>query len=237
MDTIELIRLSSEGDRQAREQLVTQNAGLVWSMVRRFLGRGYEAEDLFQIGTIGLIKAIDKFDISFDVKFSTYAVPMINGEIKRFLRDDGMIKVSRTLKENNSRLRAAGERLALELGRDATLEEIAADTGMSMEDIVLAMEACTEVESLSKPINRSDGTESTLAEKIPGTEDMTEQIVNHMVMRQVLAFLKEEERDFIRMRYFENKTQTEIAGILGVSQVQVSRTEKKILGRMRAFLA
>ncbi len=237
MDTIELIRLSSEGDRQAREQLITQNAGLVWSMVRRFLGRGYEAEDLFQIGTIGLIKAIDKFDVSFDVKFSTYAVPMITGEIKRFLRDDGMIKVSRTLKENNSRLRAAGERLALELGRDATLEEIAADTGMSMEDIVLAMEACTEVESLSKPINRSDGTESTLAEKIPGTEDMTEQIVNHMVMRQVLASLKEEERDFIRMRYFENKTQTEIAGILGVSQVQVSRTEKKILGRMRAFLA
>ncbi len=237
MDTIELIRLSAAGDRQAREQLITQNAGLVWSMVRRFLGRGYEAEDLFQIGTIGLIKAIDKFDISFDVKFSTYAVPMITGEIKRFLRDDGMIKVSRTLKENNSRLRAAGERLALELGRDATLEEIAADTGLSMEDIVLAMEACTEVESLSKPISRSDGTESTLAEKIPGTEDVTEQIVNHMVMQQVLASLREEERDFIRMRYYENKTQTEIAGILGVSQVQVSRTEKKILGRMRAFLA
>lgn len=237
MDTIGLIRLSQEGDMQAREQLITENVGLVWSMVRRFLGRGCEAEDLFQIGTIGLIKAIDKFDVSFDVKFSTYAVPMITGEIKRFLRDDGMIKVSRTLKENNSRLRAAGERLALELGRDATLEEIAADTGMSMEDIVLALEACTEVESLSKPINHNDGTESTLAEKIPGTEDMTEQIVNHMMMRQVLASLKEEEREFIRMRYYENKTQTEIAGILGVSQVQVSRTEKKILGRMRAFLA
>jgi len=237
LDTIELIRLSAAGDRQAREQLITQNAGLVWSMVRRFLGRGYEAEDLFQIGTIGLMKAIDKFDVSFDVKFSTYAVPMITGEIKRFLRDDGMIKVSRTLKENNSKLRAAGERLSLKFGRDATLEEIAADTGMSMEDIVLAMEACTEVESLSKPISRSDGTESTLAEKIPGTEDMTEQIVNHMVMQQVLASLKEEERNFIRMRYFENKTQTEMAGILGVSQVQVSRTEKKILGRMRAFLA
>lgn len=236
MDTIELIRLSAGGDKQAREQLITQNAGLVWSMVRRFLGRGYEAEDLFQIGTIGLIKAIDKFDVSFDVKFSTYAVPMITGEIKRFLRDDGMIKVSRTLKENNSRLRAVGERLSIELGRDATIDEIAAETGMSMEDIVLAMEACTEVESLSKPISRSDGTESTLAEKIPGTEDVTEQIVNHMVMQQVLAALKEEEREFIRMRYFENKTQTEMAGILGVSQVQVSRTEKKILTRMRAFL-
>ena len=126
METIGLIRLSQEGDKQAREQLITENTGLVWSMVRRFLGRGCEAEDLFQIGTIGLIKAIDKFDVTFDVKFSTYAVPMITGEIKRFLRDDGMIKVSRTLKENNMKLRAAGERLSVRLGREATLEEISA---------------------------------------------------------------------------------------------------------------
>ena len=133
-------------------------------------------------------------------------------------------------------MRAAEERLALELGRDATLAEIAADTGMSLEDIVLAMEACTEVESLWKPINHSDGTESILAEKIPGTEDMTEQIVNHLVMKQALSSLKEEERDFIRMRYYESKTQTEMAEILGVSQVQISRMEKKILGRMRALL-
>ena len=186
MDTIGLIRLSQEGDRKAREQLITENTGLVWSMVRRFLGRGCEAEDLFQIGTIGLIKAIDKFDVTFDVKFSTYAVPMITGEIKRFLRDDGMIKVSRTLKENNMKLRAAGERLSVTLGRDATLEEIALDTGLSMEEIVLAMEACTEVESLSKPVNRPDGSESTLGERIPGDMDATEQIVNHMVMEQLL---------------------------------------------------
>ena len=237
MDTIGLIRLSQAGDRQAREQLITENVGLVWSMVRRFLGRGCEAEDLFQIGTIGLIKAIDKFDVSFDVKFSTYAVPMISGEMKRFLRDDGMIKVSRTLKENNMKLRASGERLSLKLGRDATLEEIAEDTGLSMEDIVLAMEACTEVESLSKPVNRGDGTEGTLAERIPGNEDATEQIVNHLVMKQLLQELKEEERELINLRYFQNKTQTEIAGILGVSQVQVSRLEKKILQRMRALLA
>lgn len=236
MDTIGLIRLSQQGDRQAREQLITENVGLVWSMVRRFLGRGCEAEDLFQIGTIGLIKAIDKFDVTFDVKFSTYAVPMISGEIKRFLRDDGMIKVSRTLKENNMKLRAAGERLSTKLGRDATLEEIAEDTGMSMEDIVLAMEACTEVESLSKPVNRADGSESTLAERIPGEEDATEQIVNHLVMKQLLEALKEEERNLIELRYFQNKTQTEIACILGVSQVQVSRMEKKILQRMRALL-
>lgn len=237
MDTIGLIRLSQEGDRQAREQLITENVGLVWSMVRRFLGRGCEAEDLFQIGTIGLIKAIDKFDVTFDVKFSTYAVPMISGEIKRFLRDDGMIKVSRTLKENNMKLRSAGERLSAKLGRDATLEEIAEDTGMSMEDIVLAMEACTEVESLSKPVNHGDGSESTLGERIPGEEDATEQIVNHLVMKQLLEALQEDERRLIELRYFQNKTQTEIAGIFGVSQVQVSRMEKKILQRMRTLLA
>ncbi len=237
MDTIGLIRLVKEGDVQAREQLVTENVGLVWSMVRRFLGRGCEAEDLFQIGTIGLIKAIDKFDVSFDVKFSTYAVPMITGEIKRFLRDDGMIKVSRTLKENNMKLRAAGERISAVQGRDATLEEIAMDTGLSMEEIVLAMEACTEVESLSKPILRKDGTESTLGERIPGEEDAAEQIINHMVTKQLLDSLKEEERRLIKLRYFENKTQTEIATLLGVSQVQVSRMEKKILQRMRMLLA
>jgi len=237
LDTIGLIRLSQAGDRQAREQLIHENVGLVWSMVRRFLGRGCEAEDLFQIGTIGLIKAIDKFDVTFDVKFSTYAVPMISGEMKRFLRDDGMIKVSRTLKENHMKLRAAGERLSATLGRDATLEEIAMDTGLSMEEIVLAMEACTEVESLSKPVNRPDGSESTLAERIPGEDDATERIVNHLVMKQVLELLKTEERRLIELRYFQNKTQTEIAGILGVSQVQVSRMEKKILQRMRSFLA
>ncbi|MBQ9767593.1 MAG: SigB/SigF/SigG family RNA polymerase sigma factor [Lachnospiraceae bacterium] len=237
MDTIGLIRLSQEGDKQAREQLVTENVGLVWSMVRRFLGRGCEAEDLFQIGTIGLMKAIDKFDVSFDVKFSTYAVPMITGEIKRFLRDDGMIKVSRTLKENHMKLRAAGERLSAELGRDATMEEIAQETGIGMEDLVLAMEACTEVESLSKPVNRADGSESTLGEKLPGEEDGTERIVNHLVTKQLLEALNEEERRLIMLRYFENKTQTEIAGIFGVSQVQISRLEKKILQRMRGFFA
>lgn len=237
MDTIGLIGLSQQGDRQAREQLITENVGLVWSMVRRFLGRGCEAEDLFQIGIIGLIKAIDKFDVTFDVKFSTYAVPMITGEIKRFLRDDGMIKVSRTLKENNMKLRAAEERLSARFGREATLEELALETGLSMEDIVPALEACTEVESLSKPINRPDGSEGTLGERIPGDSDEAEQIVNHMVMKQLLEALQEEERKLIELRYFENKTQTEIAARFGVSQVQISRMEKKILQRMRGLLA
>lgn len=237
MDTIGLIRLSQEGDKQAREQLISENVGLVWSMVRRFTGRGCEADDLFQIGTIGLIKAIDKFDVSFDVKFSTYAVPMISGEIKRFLRDDGMIKVSRSLKENHVKIRASGERLAAKLGREATLEEISEDTGIGMEDLVLAMEACTEVESLSKPVVHGDGSESTLAERVSGDGDQTEDIVNRLVTKQLLESLEDEERRVIMLRYFENKTQTQIAGILGVSQVQVSRLEKKILQKMRGLLA
>lgn len=237
MDTIGLIRLTKEGDKKAREQLIHENVGLVWSMVRRFLGRGCEAEDLFQIGTIGLMKAIDKFDVSFDVKFSTYAVPMISGEIKRFLRDDGMVKVSRTLKENNMKLRAAGERLQAKLGREATLEEIAEETGISMEDLVLAIEACTEVESLSKPVFHTDGSECTLGERLPGEADATEQIINHLVTKQLLESLTEDERRLIRLRYYENKTQTEIAGIFGVSQVQISRLEKKILQRLRSQLA
>lgn len=237
MDTIGLIRLSQEGDSKAREQLITENFGLVWSMVRRFIGRGCEAEDLFQIGTIGLMKAIDKFDVNFDVKFSTYAVPMITGEIRRFLRDDGMIKVSRTLKENNYRLKTAEDQLEKQLGREPTLEEISAETGLAVEEIVLAMEACTEVESLSKPVLHKDGSEGTLAERIGGGENESDQIVNHLMMKQLLSELSKEERKLIGLRYFENKTQAEIAGMLGVSQVQVSRMEKRILERMRSRMA
>ena len=233
MDTLELIKCSQQGDKEAREQVILENVGLVWSIVRRFSGRGCELEDLFQIGSIGLMKAIDKFDLSFDVKFSTYAVPMISGEIKRFLRDDGLVKVSRTMKENNFKLHAAKERLGKELGREATLEEISAETGIGMEDIVLALEACTEVESLSKPVYQKDGSEITLEDKLPDQTDATEQLLNHMLMEQLLAELTEQERSLIEMRYFENKTQTEVAKKLGVSQVQVSRLEKKILLKMR----
>ena len=233
MDTIERLRRAKEGDKHAREQLITENVGLVWSIVRRFLGRGYEAEDLFQIGIIGLIKSIDNFNTSFDVKFSTYAVPMISGEIKRFLRDDSMIKVSRSMKENNYKIKQISEQLCKELGREATLAELAERSSIPMEDIVLALEACTEVESLSKPIYQGDGSEITLAEKIPLKEDKTEQLLNHMVMEQVLATLGDTERRLIEMRYFEEKTQMEVAKCLGISQVQVSRMEKKILLSMR----
>ncbi len=236
MDTLALIAKAKLGDKAARDQVVTENVGLVWSTVRRFLGRGYEADDLFQIGSIGLMKAIDKFDNSFEVKFSTYAVPMIAGEIKRFLRDDGMIKVSRSLKENGWKVRQAMEQLAHQLGRDATLEEIASATELTIEDIVMAMEANIEVESIYKSVYQSDGNEIYLVDKIPESKDENEILLNHMLLEQLMEELNETERELIQMRYFQDKTQMEVAKKLGVSQVQVSRMEKKILIRMRAHL-
>ena len=158
-ETTVLLTQAQAGDREAREVLVEKNLGLVHHIVKRFLGRGYDAEDLFQIGSIGLMKAIDKFDLSYDVKFSTYAVPMIAGEIKRFLRDDGMVKVSRTLKENGFKIRQASEQVSKQLGREATLLEISEITGISTEDIVMAMEANVEVESIYKSVYQSDGNE------------------------------------------------------------------------------
>lgn len=231
-----LIAKSQAGDKEAREILIEKNLGLVHHIVKRFLGRGYEAEDLFQIGSIGLIKAIDKFDLSFDVKFSTYAVPMISGEIKRFLRDDGMVKVSRTLKENGWKVKQAAERIIREQGREATLEEIATLTELTVEDIVMAMEANVEVESIYKSVYQSEGNEIYLVDKLPEKKDANEKLLNHMLLEQLMGELKEEERKLIILRYFQDKTQVEVAKRLGISQVQVSRMEKRILVRMRESL-
>lgn len=228
-----LIARSQAGDKEAREVLIEKNLGLVHHIVKRFLGRGYEAEDLFQIGSIGLMKAIDKFDLSFDVKFSTYAVPMISGEIKRFLRDDGMVKVSRSLKENGWKAKQAAERISYTKGREATLEEIAEETGLSREDIVMALEANVEVESIYKSVYQSDGNEIYLVDRIPEKKDDNEKLLNHMLLEQLIGELGEEERTLIMLRYFQDKTQVEVAKRLGISQVQVSRMEKKILIRMR----
>lgn len=228
-----LIARSQAGDKEAREVLIEKNLGLVHHIVKRFLGRGYEAEDLFQIGSIGLMKAIDKFDLSFDVKFSTYAVPMISGEIKRFLRDDGMVKVSRTLKENGWKAKQAAERISHEKGREATLEEIAEETGLSREEIVMAMEANIEVESIYKSVYQSDGNEIYLVDRLPEKKDDNEKLLNHMLLEQLIGELGETERTIIMLRYFQDKTQVEVAKRLGISQVQVSRMEKKILIRMR----
>lgn len=232
----ELINEAQGGDKAAREELIINNMALVWSIVKRFSNRGYEPQDLFQIGSIGLIKAIDKFDTNFDVKFSTYAVPMISGEIKRFLRDDGMIKMSRSVKENGWKVRRAADLLCFSLGRDPTMEEIAAEAELSVEDVCIALEANVEVESLHKTIYQGDGNEITLEDKLPAGRDESEGVLNHMLMEQLMSCLEEEERKLIILRYFEDKTQTEVAKYLGVSQVQVSRLEKKILMRMRSKL-
>ncbi|MCM1540681.1 MAG: SigB/SigF/SigG family RNA polymerase sigma factor [Blautia sp.] len=247
-ETSVLIARSQAGERDAREVLIEKNLGLVHHIVKRFANRGYDLEDLFQIGTIGLMKAIDKFDLSLGLKFSTYAVPMITGEIKRFLRDDGMVKVSRTIKENGTKVSFARQKLQGILGREPTIQEIAEETGMDREEIVLAMEASIEVESIYSAVYQDDGSEVYLVDKVvrgsssvgssmvgiySSEDNEKEELLNHMLLKQLLDGLEPGERELICMRYFQNKTQMEIASVLGISQVQVSRMEKKILLRMR----
>lgn len=238
-ETSVLIARSQAGESEAREVLIENNLGLVRHIVRRFSGRGYDLEDLFQIGAIGLIKAIDKFDLSLGLKFSTYAVPMITGEIKRFIRDDGPVKVSRTIKENGMKVKLARQRLQAEKGREPTLQEIADQTGLSVEDVVLAMEACVEVESIYSAVYQDDGNEVYLVDKVVQgqsgavgrsavggceSEDREKEgVLNRMLLEQLLDSLKPSDRELICMRYFQNKTQMEIAASLGISQVQVSR--------------
>ena len=236
----ELFAKIRQGDIHARELFINGNLRLVLSVIKRFSSSSENVDDLFQIGCIGLIKAIDKFDLSYEVRFSTYAVPMITGEIKRFLRDDGLIRVSRTLKENGWKVNQAAQKLAHSLGRDATLTEIAEETGLDREAVVLAMEAGVEVESIYKTVYQSDGNEIRLLDKVAsaGTADGWEdeekdRLLDHMLLVQLLGELPEAQQELIRMRYFEDMTQTEVAGRLGISQVQVSRLEKKILLAMR----
>ena len=245
-----LIERSQGGDKKAREVLIEKNLGLVHHIVRRFAGRGYEKEDLFQIGVIGLIKAIDKFDLKLGLQFSTYAVPMITGEIKRFLRDDGPIKVSRSIKENAIKIRTMRQQLQSSLGREPTIQEIAEKTQLTEEEIVMAATATAEVESIYSAVYQDDGSELYLVDRIadagPGNlgnlcGDMVdhekEALLNHMLLKQLLDELEDRERILIRMRYFDNRTQTEVADRLGITQVQVSRLEKKILLRLRRRIA
>ena len=231
--TIALIQKSHDGDEKARIQLVEENVGLIWCVVKSFYGRGVEPDDLFQIGSIGLLKAIDKFDLSFDVKFSTYAVPMISGEIKRFLRDDGMIKVSRSLKELSYKAQVLREQMQERMQRDPTLEELAQELNVEKEDLVMALDSANEVESLYKPVYQKDGNEIALMDRLEEREVQEEKIINRMLLKQLLESLEKEERQLIYLRYFANKTQTEVGKKLGISQVQVSRMEKKILKTLR----
>ena len=233
MDTLQLIERARNGDKEAREQVITENIPLVWSIVRRFACRGQELQDLFQIGSIGLMKAIDKFDNGFDVKFSTYAVPMITGEIKRFLRDDGMIKVSRSLKETAGKVRMAQESLSKQLGREPTIEEIGEELDMEIEDIAMAVSANSEVESLYKTIYQGDGSAIYLIDKLELMSDEEENLLNKIALQRVMDTLDGKDKELIELRYYMNWTQTDIAKKFGISQVQVSRLEKKILKKMR----
>lgn len=231
--TIALIQKSHQGDEEAKAQIVEENTGLIWCVVKRFYNRGAEAEDLFQIGSIGLLKAIDKFDLSYDVKFSTYAVPMISGEIRRFLRDDGMIKVSRSLKELAYKSFQAREELMGILGREPTLDELAENMQVEKEEIVQAMEAGGEVESLYRPIHQKEGSEIRLLDKLEEKERKEEKILDTMLLKQLLETLDGQERTLIYLRYFAEKTQSDVGKILGISQVQVSRMEKRIIENLR----
>lgn len=235
-EILALIGRAHQGDKRAREILTENNMGLVHSIARRFQNRGVEMEDLIQIGCIGLLKAIDKFDTSYDVRFSTYAVPMITGEIKRFLRDDGMVKVSRSLKETVAKAYTVREELFLKEGKEPRMEEIARELGITREELVLAMDSQGQVESLQKTIYQSEGNEISLEDKLPLEENQQEMVVNRMFLEQALGTLDRKERELIYLRFFQDRTQSSIAQQMGMSQVQVSRMEKKILNRLRANL-
>ncbi len=237
-DMSAIIKRAQEGDKDAKEQMISENLGLVHSIVRRFEHRGAEREELFQTGCIGLIKAIDNFDLSLNLAFSTYAVPMIMGEIRRFLRDDGMVKVSRTLKEQGYKISKARELLLHELGREPSLLELEALTELTREEIVMAMEANRDVESIYQPVAGAEGEELLLVDQLGNASAVpeTETILNEMLVKQLLESLEERERKVIQLRYFENKTQCQVAELMEMSQVQVSRLERKILLKLREML-
>lgn len=241
--TKELIIQAQAGNRHAVEKLLEENMGLVYSVSRKFVAAGQEPEDIAQIGAIGLLKCIERFDLTKEVKFSTYAVPMIIGEIRRFLRDDGMIKVSRTLKENQYRINRATAELAITLGRDPFVDEVANKVGISVEEIMLSKEATMEIGSIYQTTPSQDSEEyvvdSICAKKVAMQENGSledeekSNLINKMFFEKLLLQLPELERNVILLRYYENKTQSQIAKELGMSQVQVSRLEKKILLQMR----
>ncbi|MED4908779.1 RNA polymerase sporulation sigma factor SigF [Brevibacillus centrosporus] len=223
----ELIAKSQDGDADARELLVNSNIRLVWSVVQRFINRGYEADDLFQIGCIGLLKAVDKFDLSYDVRFSTYAVPMIIGEIQRFLRDDGTVKVSRSLKETANKVRRAKDELYKEFGRAPTIAEVADAVGITPEEVVFAQEASRAPSSIHETVFENDGDPITLIDQI--ADEGVNKWFEKIALKDAISRLSEREQLIVYLRYYKDQTQSEVAERLGISQVQVSRLEKRIL--------
>lgn len=229
----ELIFKSQQGDMAARDLLVEKNVRLVWSVVQRFLNRGYDPEDLFQIGSIGLIKSIDKFDLSYDVRFSTYAVPMIIGEIQRFIRDDGTIKVSRTIKELGNKIRITKEELTKSLNRSPTVQEVAEALEITPEEVAQAQEAVKNPHSIHETVYENGGEPITLLDQIA---DDDKQWFEKLSLEEAIRSLSERERLIVYLRYYRDKTQSEVAKRLGISQVQVSRLEKKILEEMKELM-
>lgn len=228
----ELIRRSQQGDKEASELLVTENSGLIWSVAKRFLGRGAEADDLYQLGCLGFLKAIEGFDLDYGTQFSTYAVPKIAGEIRRFLRDDGAIKVSRTIKEQASAIKSARNELMHSLGREPSIQEISKQTGLSPEEIALAETATAATESIQK----QTGEDGFSLESVLTDTQSEETMVEHISLQQAIDKLPEREGLVIRLRYFHGLTQDRVSKVLSVSQVQVSRIEKKALASLRELL-
>ncbi len=229
----ELIARSQAGDSSATEALVEENAGLIWSVARRFLGRGAEPDDLYQLGSLGFLKAIEGFDLQYGTQFSTYAVPKIAGEIRRFLRDDGAVKVSRSIKEQAATIKSARARLTSALGRDPTIQEISRQTGFSPEEIALAETATAATES----IQRETGEEGFSLENVLTDTESEERMVEKIALRQAIDALPEREKMVINLRYFHCLTQQRVAKVMSISQVQVSRIEKKALVLLRELMA
>lgn len=225
------------GDRAAREELVTQNMGLVYMVVKRFANRGADMEELSQIGAIGLMKAIDKFDPELPYSFSTYAVPLIMGEIRRFLRDDGMIHISRQVKENARKIAIIREQMKKNENKEPTIEELKKMTGLETEELILAMEACAEVDSISRPLAGEEGNMLTIEDQLEDKKNFESNLLEHVALEQVLNELKEPEMKLIELRYMQNHTQSEVAEILGTNQVAISRLERKVLNKLRRKLA
>ncbi len=232
------IKKAQEGDDYELEKLINNNNGLIWSIVKRFQGRGYETEDLYQIACIGFIKSIKRFDTNFEVKLSTYAVPYMIGEIKRYIRDDSPIKVSRSIKELGIKIRELQKEYFYKKGEDITIEKIERELKVSKEDIILAMEATRKPESIEGSSNTNSNSEKniTLLDRLSTNKDEEEILTNKIVINELIKNLNERDKKVILLRFFKEKTQSQVAEILGVTQVQVSRIERKILNSMKTKL-
>ncbi len=231
--TEELIARCQAGDMEAKETLILENSGLIWSVTRRFLGRGAEADDMYQLACLGFLKAVDGFDLNFGTQFSTYAVPKIAGEIRRYLRDDGAVKVSRGIKERASMIKSAKNKLSNMLGREPTLSEISAETGFSPEDIAVAESATATIES----IHQVTGDEGFTLENVLSNTQSEDAFLEQMALRQAIGKLPERDATVIKLRYFHGLTQQRVSKVLCVSQVQVSRIEKKALEKLRELMS